>query len=532
MGRAGCLRQAGSGQNPPMSTTPSRRTLRLSDRDTPPDPRTGPADPDQTLTVSIYLRPGGTVPEGQRLSREELATARGAAPADVDLVVGFAADAGLEVVENDPARRLVRLSGRVRDLSAAFGTELHVHQSGGGDSYLGRHGTLSVPEELGDVVTGVFGLDGRPQADSSFRVASTQAVSYPITEVGAAYQMPSGNGAGQCVGIIELGGGYSTTDLQTYFTGLSLSTPTVTAVPVDGGSNAPTGSSDGPDGEVMLDIEMVGTIANGATIAVYFAPNTDQGFLDAVTAAIHDTTNKPSVVSISWGGAESTWTAQAMNEMEAAFTDAATAGVSITVAAGDNGSTDGVTDGAQHVDFPASAPHALGCGGTSLTLSGTPQVPTIESEVVWNDLASNGGGTGGGVSVQFAVPSYQANAGVPVSANPGGQAGRGVPDVAGDADPENGYQVRVDGSDLVIGGTSAVAPLWAGLIALCNASIGTDVGWIQPTIYALTGGGGAFGDITEGNNGAYAAGPGWDACTGLGTPRGVALLTALKAAAG
>jgi kumamolisin len=217
--------------------------------------------------------------------------------------------------------------------------------------------------------------------------------------------------------------------------------------------------------------------------------------------------------------------------MEAAFTDAATAGVTVTVAAGDNGSTDGVTDGELHVDFPASAPHALGCGGTTLTLGGSAQVPTLDSEVVWNDQTAGNGATGGGVSAQFPLPSYQAGVGVPVSANPGGQAGRGVPDVAADADPDTGYQVRVDGSDLVIGGTSAVAPLWAGLVALCNASLGTDVGWLNPTVYAFPSGGGAFGDITQGDNGAYSAGPGWDACTGLGTPRGVALLTALKAAA-
>jgi kumamolisin len=509
-----------------MSTDPSRRTLDSSGRPAPTDPRIGEADPDQSITVSVYLRPGGPVPSDRRVSRDEWVKSAGATEDDLVAIRRFATDHGLAVVESDAARRLVRMSGAASRHGTAFGTELQRFQAGDGTIYLGREGKLSLPAELTDVVTGVFGLDGRPQASTQFRVGSSEAVSYPPTEVGAAYQVPPGTGAGQCVGIVELGGGYRSDDLDTYFTSLGLVTPTVTAVSVDGGINSP-GRSDGPDGEVMLDIEMIGSIANGATIAVYFAPNTDQGFLDAVTTAIHDTTNKPSVLSISWGGPESTWTAQAMNQMEQAFTDAAALGVTVTVAAGDNGSTDGVTDGEQHVDFPASAPHALACGGTTLQLSGSATDPTIVSEVVWNEQSAGEGATGGGVSAQFPVPTYQASAAVPPSANPGGLAGRGVPDVAGDADPETGYKVRVDGADLVIGGTSAVAPLWAGLIAVINASLGTDAGWLNPTLYAMAAG--SFADITSGNNGAYEAAPGWDPCTGLGSPHGSALLVALQA---
>lgn len=267
----------------------------------------------------------------------------------------------------------------------------------------------------------------------------------------------------------------------------------------------------------MLDIEMVGSAAPGARIAVYFAPNTEQGFVDAVTTAVHDTTNRPSVISISWGGPESTWTAQAMTQMESAFTDASSVGVTVTAAAGDSGSTDGLTDGLQHVDFPASAPHALGCGGTTLR-SG--------SETVWDSLASGGGATGGGISDEFALPSYQSSAGVPPSANPGGRIGRGVPDVAGDADPDTGYKVRVDGQDMVIGGTSAVAPLWASLLARCNQALGTPVGFVHPALYRAPA---SLRDITSGNNGAYSAHAGWDACTGLGSPDGTLVLQALRA---
>ena len=273
------------------------------------------------------------------------------------------------------------------------------------------------------------------------------------------------------------------------------------------------------DGEVQLDIEVVGSVAPGAKIAVYFAPNTSQGFQDALTTAIHDATNKPSVISISWGSAESTWTAQAMTAFDSAAQDAAALGVTICAASGDSGSSDGVTDGSNHVDFPASSPHILACGGTSLTSSNG----KITSETVWNDGAQGGAG-GGGFSNQFPLPAWQASANI----KPPAGGGRGVPDVSGDADPETGYKVLVDGESLVIGGTSAVAPLWSGLIALLNQKLGKPLGFLQPAIYALPATADAFHDITSGSNGAFSAGPGWDAASGLGSPSGENLLQALS----
>jgi kumamolisin len=272
----------------------------------------------------------------------------------------------------------------------------------------------------------------------------------------------------------------------------------------------------------MLDIEVAAAVAPGAKIVVYFTPNTDQGFTDAISTAIHDTTNKPSVLSISWGGPESSWTQQSMTALDDACQSAAALGITITVAAGDNGSSDGVTDGKNHVDFPASSPHVLACGGTRLIGSGN----TVTSEVVWNESASNEGATGGGVSTVFVLPAWQANHNVPLA---GSFAGRGVPDVAGDADPETGYTVRVDGQASVIGGTSAVAPLWAGLIAVANAQNKTTAGLLQPTLYAARAAS-IFRDITSGNNGAFTAATGWDACTGLGSPIGTALVKLLATA--
>ena len=407
-------------------------------------------------------------------------------------------------------------------MQKAFGVVLE-QKTIDGVEYRVREGGIHLPASLKDVVEAVLGLDNRPQAQPHFRVRQAQRAptSYTPPQVAQAYQVPANaSGAGQTIGIIELGGGYRQADLTAYFKTLGLPAPSMTAVLVDGGKNAPS-NANSADGEVMLDIEVAASVAPGAKIAVYFSPNTDQGFIDAITSAVHDETNKPSVISISWGGPESTWTQQSMTALDAACQSAAALGVTITVAAGDNGSTDGATG--NNVDFPASSPHVLACGGTKLDASGA----NIISETVWNEMANNEGATGGGVSNVFALPTWQAKSNVPKPSTKTG--GRGVPDVAGDADPTTGYTIRVDGQTIVIGGTSAVAPLWAGLIAVANQQLGATVGFIQPAIYASKAVS-AFHDITQGNNGAFSAGPGWDACTGLGSPIATRLIPLLAPA--
>ena len=507
----------------------------------------GPANPNETVDVTIRLRSRAgkkpmvsadtyTKPIEERtiLSRKEFEQRHGADPDSIARVETFARQHKLTVKEKSPARRTVILSGTVTAMNEAFGVELKEYDHPTG-KYRGRTGAIHLPAELQDVVEGVFGLDNRPQAKPHFRRRRGRAgaradsvnLSYTPPQVAALYDFPTGvDGAGECIALIELGGGYNTADLSSYWSQLKLpETPTVSAVSVGNGSNNPTGDPNGPDGEVMLDIEVSGSIAPGAKIVVYFADNTDAGFLNAITTAVHDSTNNPSVVSISWGGPESSWTQQAMTSMDEAFQSAAAMGVSVCVAAGDDGSTDGVTDGLNHVDFPASSPNVLACGGTQLVASGN----SITSETVWNELANNEGATGGGISDVFPLPSWQNGAGVPPSANPNKNVGRGVPDVTGDADPTTGYVTRVDGNPDVIGGTSAVAPLWAGLIALLNQSIGKPVGFINPLLYQDAGTARDLNDITSGNNGAYSAGPGWDACSGLGSPIGTQVAAALTA---
>ncbi len=486
----------------------------------------GPTDPAAPASVTVYVRDPGDSGEGDTdvtLTREEYQALHRADDADLQAVFDFGAASGLSVGEVSPERRSVQLVGTAGLLAQAFGAELYDYRHPVNGVFRGRTGPLTVPADLAPIVAGVFGLDNRLAARAQFRPAAAPTVQYTPPQVAEAYGFPTTvTGAGECVAIIELGGGYQVADLSAYFKTLGLPAPSVSSVSVDGGTNAPS-NANSADGEVMLDIEVVGGVANGAKIVVYFAPNTEQGFVDAITTAANDTTNKPSVMSISWGGPEDSWTSQATTQIESALTAATAMGVTVTVAAGDNGSTDGETDGKQHVDFPASAPHALGCGGTSLEASGA----TITSETVWND-GSTGGATGGGISDLFPVPSYQTGVTLPPSVNDGGTR-RGVPDVSGDADPSTGWTIRVDGETIPIGGTSAVAPMWAGLIALLNQALGKPVGFFHPTLYTAAEEA-TFRDITSGNNGSYSAGRGWDACTGLGSPNGAALLAALRAA--
>jgi kumamolisin len=526
---------------------------------------TGPADMSERAELTLVLR---------RRAPAEL----GAAAGDVERVTSVLSGLGLNVTSVHPASRRVMVAGTIGELTEAFGTSVRMAQTGG-VTHRYREGALYLPQSLGGIVEAVLGIDDRPQARPHFRPAAAAAAaaaaqprSYSPAQVASIYQFPTGfDGTGQTVAVLEFGGGFATSDLSTYFGGLGIPVPSISAVSVDNAQNQPGSDPQGADVEVALDIDVIGAAAPGATQLVYFAPNSDRGFFDAVSDAAH-ATPAPIAISISWGQSEDQWTAQGRTALDNAIADACTLGITVTVAAGDNGSSDGAKDGSVHCDFPASSPHALACGGTRLEASGD----AIASETVWNDGAGGGAG-GGGVSDIYPVPAWQETAGVPPIAStapapvggtaaaggtpaeeearrrrhpgsgsggaggtgtgpgsgggsgPGG--GRGVPDVAGNADPQTGYQLMSGGKAQVVGGTSAVAPLWAALIARLAQATGTRFGLIQPALYAgITPGSevAGFNDIVTGSNGAYSAGPGWDACTGLGSPAGPALLTRLK----
>ncbi|HZS55622.1 MAG TPA: S53 family peptidase [Bryobacteraceae bacterium] len=487
----------------------------------------GTPAPDEIINITLVLRRRNSAPEMESLaaalSHETFVEVHGADLDDIAAAEEFATAHGFSIVRVDPAARSVTISGRIAELASAFEAQLEMRQNSSGVVRT-RAGHLRLPEQLADKVVAVLGFDQRPVAATYCRsFASAQPAAYTPAQVAKLYSFPQNTGKNQTIALIELGGGFRSSDLQKYWKQIGLSNVSVTAVSVDGAQNAPVGDPNSADAEVVLDIEVAGGVAPGARIAVYFAPNTDQGFLDAINAAIHDTTRKPSVISISWGAAESEWTPQALDAFNAAFNDAALLGITVCAAAGDNGSSDGESDGRAHVDFPASSPWVLACGGTRLVGKNG----QIQSETVWNN-GTNGGATGGGVSAHFAKPSYQNGVNVPKPTATANSTGRGVPDVAGVADPQTGYAILVDGQEGVIGGTSAVAPLWAGLIALFNEQLGKNVGWFHPTIYGTFAQHKTLHDVTSGTNGMFKAGPGWDACTGFGTPNGQAMLGLLK----
>ena len=489
----------------------------------------------------------------KHLTRQEFATSFGIVPEDVAPIRKFARQNELQVVNDSLsaetgstslARRTVELRGTVGAFSRAFKVPLLKVRDARGRVYRAQQGPVQIHEEFQQHIANVIGLDNRPQASPRVRPLPrhggmhprVNATSFFPNTIGQLYNFPVGlTGAGQTIALIELGGGAKRRDLRSYFGQLGIQNPMVRFISIGSGSNSPDGNPDGDDAEVMLDIEVAAAVAPGANIVVYFAPNTNRGFYRAIKAAVHDTRNNPSIISISWGGPESTYSMADIDSFDLAFQSAAAMGVSVFVAAGDSGSTDGLNDSEAHVDFPASSPFVTGCGGTSITVAGTPS--SIVSESVWNDGPS-GGGTGGGISSIFPVPNYQQGLLLPPPVNPGAAAGRGVPDVSGNADPNSGYQIRVDGIDTVVGGTSAVAPLWAGLFALINQSLGASVGFANTILYSITVSSfRALNDITQGNNdttgqfgGRYLAVNGWDPCTGLGTPNGELLLDAIKSA--
>jgi kumamolisin len=499
-------------------------------------------DPSSLIDKAYQL---GNTPLGQRqyLTHDQLEAAHGASAADLTTIEQFAQTHNLTIARRSAGERSVTVRGRLGDLLNAFHADVRMYHHAAG-TYRGRTGEISIPQELSGVVTGVFGFDTRPKQRTPRRLVGGNSSGpggdngVPSTYFANRYQFPTKagptalDGTGQTVAIIELGGGYQNSDLQVYFQEINATAPSLTSVSVDGATNAPN-PSDPSDGEVMLDIEVVGAVVPQANIVVYFAPNNgDQGFMDAISAAVHDAERKPDVISISWGGPEDYTDAQALQAFRELFAAAATLGITVCAASGDHGTADldaSHWDQKVHVDHPACDDLVLGCGGTQIDSAS-------EADVAWNDgtpfdpNVQGGGGWagGGGISQVIPVPSYQNNANLPVSIVTG-KPGRGVPDIAMSA---VNYFVRVDTYEGASGGTSAVAPLMAGLIARLNQAKQKRVGFINPFLYANAAAG-ATNDVTGGTNAikntvkGYNAGPGWDACTGLGTPNGTNILDLL-----
>jgi kumamolisin len=348
--------------------------------------------------------------------------------------------------------------------------------------------------------------------------AHTQPLEVP--EIARIYNFPTQyDGTGQTIGILEFGGGYTPAEIAAYFASANLPMPRITDVSVDGATNTPDGVT---DGQVVLDIEIVGTLAPKANLRVYFSHLTDTGFVAALNRA---TADGVSVISIGWGQAESVWKEAEVRAIDRALRAAAEKGITVVVAAGNGGVTDRVEDGKPHVDFPASSPWVLAVGGTKVVASGH----QIVTETAWNDKFE--GATGGGVSELFEQPDWQAGVQGPARAD--GKAGRLVPDVAAVASPSSGALILLGGQRMILGGTSVSAPVWAGLIALVNQGLGRNVGHLNPVLYQQAGPAGVLQPITKGNNSVgtmkgYSAGPGWNPVAGWGSPNGTKLLEWLR----
>ena len=524
----------------------------------------GPADENETFQVTIILRrrtDGAKVPDYSEIhalstahragSPEEFAEKYGAAPEEMAQVEAFARANGLTVDESHPARRSVRVSGTVAQMSKAFAVTLSKYQRPSTppervdlpaiETYRGRDGFISVPATIAPFIVGVFGLDNRNVTHRSMGAGDpTNTVYVTVPQVRTLYGFPTNSAAGQTIAVFSEGG-YAATDIQKYFAHLGLTTPTVTPITVDA-------SNGSPDGETTQDVCIAASAAPGAAVAVYFTTYDQKGWVDAINRLNVPNAGDPhcSVMSNSFyvlngddqavaAGASNAWVAA----VSAAYKDSALQGITHCIASGDTGAQSKVSDGKAHVQYPVSDPGVLGCGGTTIgSISGT-----TFTEWVWNDTFnppfSGTGATGGGVSAYFAQPAYQSTAHVPVSLF-NGKTGRGVPDVAANSSPDSGYYpVYVNGNPSVGNGTSASAPLYAGLIAVMNAALGARIGFLNTTLYELgtsvtrniSGPPGPANNSLAGTTG-YPASAGWNACCGWGVLNGPKLIAALKGSLG
>jgi kumamolisin len=483
------------------------------------------------------------------LTRQQLEAQYGSDSKAIAKIKSFAAKHGLTITDETPGAATVRLGGSVSKMTTAFHKTLfdYTHPTLG--QFHAAPQPDEIPPELKGAILGFAGFNNerhlrrrKEQQPSASNKSTTRGLRpyFLPSELGTIYNFPPTNAANESIGLLEFGGGIEQSDLQAYFAKIGSPVPRLKVVTVGGGSNDPQ-SDPQSTGEVMLDIELAGALGAGASIVVYFSTFDQKGLIDALSAVIKDTANKPSVLSISWGWDENQpfgnggvlWSPSAIALVNENLSAVANLGVSVCVSTGDDGSEAQIQDGLAHVNFPATSPYVLAVGGTTLHANNGVNGLARAAETVWNDGSQDA--TGGGVSDITDVPTWQEGL-VPPSINPGNFAGRAIPDVAANADPATGYYVRSGGKFEVVGGTSAAAPLWAALIARINAALGAPVGNFNAFLYSQFGPNKLLYDVTEGNNdaegllnGRFAAGPGWDACTGWGAPDGMKLLNAFKA---
>ena len=481
------------------------------------------------------LTDGADGPE--TLDRATLTDLFGATRADLDAVAQFAASHGIVAADSNPAARSVALHGTAAQFTAAFGTRLDVYDGPGGKAR-SHDGGILLPPELAPVVRAVIGFDDRRAAYSCIvrgRLAPLPGSAFLPAHLAAAYRLPRRfDGAGQRIGVIGFATDIPRADLDAGCRLLGIAAPSLHVVPPAADDWVADDRSAQDRDALAAMLQLLAALAPRGELVVHLAAPTERGCIEALAAAVHGTDPPIDVLCVGWAGAEEGWSVQAALAIDDILTDAAMLGITVCAASGDDGA--GLAPGSDtaSVSLPASSPHALACGGTRLGLAGgmawgAPWWAPWES--VWNDAAVGGGAGGGGVSERFAVPAWQRAHGPPLSVRTAA-SGRGVPDVAAAAAPFPGLLCMLDGAAVACGGTALSAALWAALIARINQGTGRSQGFITPHLYALPQAGAfnsvLFGGIeTTGRVGGYFARPGWDVCTGLGTPRGEDLLRGL-----
>jgi kumamolisin len=512
----------------PVSATARRRTYRVK-----------PGDgfvAQKPLALTLYLkepskpqrRPGSAAAIAElsiRIGREQLKLERQRRlEAPIAKIRRYAKRHGMTVIDADPGCRRVRLRAKLAQAEEIFATRLReIEHDRCNFRYPARK--PQVPPGLGECVQAVLGFDERPRIRPAADRTEARGGNglYPSAIADLYGIATTSRGAGQCIAVVEPAGGYDPNDLKAACQAMNLPLPIVTDVSVGNGRNG-FGIDPQADKEVSLDVQVLAGVAPEARLTIYFTENSETGLADGVTQAVYDATHRPTVIVITWGEPEASWSTAARSALDGALADAVRLGITVVAAAGDDLATDRQSDNKAHVDYPASSPYVLGCGGTRITLDALGAA--IVDEVVWNDRLH---GTGGGISDIYPVPAFQRSAKIPPSVNDG-RRGRGVPDVAAAASATNGYRIYLHGSEVVIGGTSAAAPLWAAFIALLNAQRGQSLGFINPTLYQDPS---LLRPIVSGDNAifgiGYEAGPGWNACAGLGAPKGAAIIASLTA---
>ena len=388
----------------------------------------------------------------------------------------------------------------------AFGATAGIYQLDDKRRFRHRSESLHAPPEIAAILQGVFGIHQWPRSHAIGQLTQ-HAVPPSAGDIAARYAFPDGDGAGQTIAVIQLRGEFRRDDFAACMTsqGVRAKMPIVKRV-----DNAELAHDivTAKDLESAIDTQIAAALAPGAQLVAYAAPDDERGVLDAIRHAIFDDELRPSVLSISFGFPEHLWTPAALTVLDDLFVAAALLGVTVFCASGDKGAELDPT-GKAHVLAPASSRFAHACGGTQIAGDG--------SEVVWPQ-------TGGGFSETFDVPPWQHDV-ASAAKHYKVTAGRGVPDVAADSMP--GYRVYFDGELFAMGGTSAVAPIWAALSARLAQRIGKPLGFFAPLLYAAQTRG-AFRAITSGGNDRYKSAVGWNPCVGLGVPIGTALESALR----